>query len=96
MKTTRRQLKRLILQEMRSLNEIRAINESKVFDAVRTIKSAAQPLQFESSGTSKSQQGVANIIEKFASYLALEEVTDEDIAKMKSYLESVLSRIRQQ
>ena len=71
------------------LNEIRLINESKVTNARSDIQDATTSIQLKGSGATMSQRGIANIIGKFADYLLKEEITDEDVANMKSYLESV-------
>lgn len=83
MKLNRRHLRKMIL------NEISTMNESKAVDARKAIKSAATSVELKSSGATRAQQGVANLIGKFADMLLKEEITDKDVATMKSYLESV-------
>ena len=83
-----KQLNRRRIREM-ILNEINTMNESKATDARRAIKDATTSVELKGSGATKAQKGVANIINKFADMLLKEEITDEDVATMKSYLESV-------
>ena len=72
------------------LNEISVINENTVlFDATKVIRSATLKVQLKDSGATQSQKGIANIIERFASMLLKEDITDDDVANMKSYIDSV-------
>ena len=83
MKLNRRNIRALILNEMRIINEN---DDQSVAKARSAIIRAALDVQMK--GT-KMQQGFGHIIEKMCEYLAKDEITDKDITALKSYIDSV-------